>query len=209
MPAETLQVPTTSQYGNIQLAYDYFNDKLFDGKLAQCMLTLRGQNKRCMGLFHAEQWQGTKEDDKCHEIALTPCNLSRPLEDVFSTLVHEMVHLWQQDHGTPSRNGYHNKEWGAKMKDVGLYPSDTGKEGGKETGQQMTHYVIEGGPFYVAFKDMPEEIKLPWIGVPLQEKDKKGKNKVKYVCTCDDKVWGKPGLEIRCDVCGELFEEQG
>jgi hypothetical protein len=33
------------------------------------------------------------------------------------------------------------------MKAVGLIPSDTGVEGGKETGQRVTHYVRQGGPF--------------------------------------------------------------
>lgn len=207
MSAVKESAPTQVQYGNLQLAYDYFNVKLFDGKLAACMITLRGQNKSCMGLFHAEQWQ-SREDSVCHEIALTPCNLDRPLEAVFSTLVHEMVHLWQQDHGKPSRGGYHNKEWGSKMKDVGLYPSNTGEEGGKETGQQMTHYVIKGGPFAVAYKEMPDHISLPWIGAPLVHKEPKGKNKVKYVCRCDNKVWGKPELQITCEECGSQFEAQ-
>ena len=33
------------------------------------------------------------------------------------------------------------------MKAVGLIPSDTGALGGKETGQQMTHYIEPGGRF--------------------------------------------------------------
>jgi hypothetical protein len=39
--------------------------------------------------------------------------------------VHEMAHVWQHAHGKPSRNGYHNKEWAAKMDERGLIPSDT------------------------------------------------------------------------------------
>jgi hypothetical protein len=57
-----------------------------------------------------------------------------------STLVHEMVHVWQQHCGTPSKRGYHNKEWATKMKSVGPQPSSTGMVGGKETGQRMSHY---------------------------------------------------------------------
>ena len=37
------------------------------------------------------------------------------------------------------------------MKAIGLQPSNTGAVGGKETGQQMTHYIIAGGPFAKAF----------------------------------------------------------
>ncbi len=58
-----------------------------------------------------------------------------------------MCHLWQHHFGTPSRTGYHNKEWAAKMREVGLIPSDTGKPGGKDTGQKVSDYLEEGGRF--------------------------------------------------------------
>jgi len=59
--------------------------------------------------------------------------------------VHEMVHLWQHMHGKPGARGYHNKEWAAKMKAIGLQPSNNGMVGGKETGQHMMDYIIPDG----------------------------------------------------------------
>ena len=59
--------------------------------------------------------------------------------------MHEMVHVWQHAHGKPGARGYHNKEWAAKMKAIGLQPSSTGMVGGKETGQRMMDYIIPGG----------------------------------------------------------------
>lgn len=199
---EEVQSPTAEQYTNLQLAYNYFNEQLFDSKLSDCLITLRSHGKRTLGLFHAEQWQ--HGDDLCHEIALSPAHLRRPLQDVFGTLVHEMCHLWQQDHGKPSRGGYHNKEWGGKMKDVGLYPSNTGEPGGKEVGQQMTHYFIEGGAFLASMEAMPDEIKLPWIGVEPATKKKATPSKFRYGCpNCDAVAWGKADLLILCGVCNE------
>jgi hypothetical protein len=58
-----------------------------------------------------------------------------------------MVQVWQHNRGTAPKRGYHNKEWAAKMKTVGLYPSNSGMVGGRETGQQMTHYIIPHGVF--------------------------------------------------------------
>ena len=49
-----------------------------------------------------------------------PDILSRPIEESMGTLVHEMVHFWQQEFGTPSRRGYHNREWADKMEALGL-----------------------------------------------------------------------------------------
>ena len=202
--------PTSCQYGNLQRAYTYFNEQLFKSELGDCLLTLRSHGKNTLGLFHAEQWTVPDEDTKCHEIALSPAWLRRPLKDVFSTLVHEMAHLWQQDFGKPSRNGYHNREWGNKMKEVGLYPSNTGEPDGKEVGQRMTHYIVEGGPFDVVFDNMPDAIKLPWVGVEPTEKEKKKVTlKVKYACPgCETVAWGKPDLNLTCGDCEEPLEAQ-
>ena len=201
--------PTTEQYGNLQRAYEYFNQRLFEGKLAHCMLLFGANKKNCMGYFHAKQWKRRGKGGECHTISLTPMYLDRSLKEIFATLVHEMVHLWQEDHGEhKSKNGDHNKEWGGMMKQVGLHPSNTGEEGGKETGQQMTHYIVDGGPFDAAFQKLPKEIELAWLGVQtLTEKKKSPKTKVCYECPgCELKVWGKPDIIVMCGECEEQLE---
>jgi predicted SprT family Zn-dependent metalloprotease len=205
--APTVEAPTASQYTNLQAAYDYFNEKLFNSELKPCMITLHSRGKKTFGLFHAEQWGKDNSDEVIHEIALSPLHLNRPLVAVFGTLVHEMVHLWQQDYGTPSRNGYHNREWGTMMESVGLQPSDTGEIGGKKTGVQMTHYVLTRGAFELAFNQIPASISLPWLGAGRhREVATKAKNKVKYGCTsCDVQAWGKPGLALKCVECDTVL----
>ena len=52
------------------------------------------------------------------------------------------------------------------MQSIGLMPSDTGEPGGKRHGQQMTHYIIEGGPFDLSSKELIEQGRmLSWIDV--------------------------------------------
>jgi predicted SprT family Zn-dependent metalloprotease len=76
------------------------------------------------------------------EIALNPsCFKDRADAQIFSTLVHEMVHLWQFHFGSSSRSGYHNREWADRMEQLGLMPSYTGEPGGERTGQRVTHYT--------------------------------------------------------------------
>jgi hypothetical protein len=59
-----------------------------------------------------------------------------------------MTHVWQHHvAGHPAKRGYHDREWAAKMKAVGLHPSNSGMVGGRETGQRMLHYIVPGGPF--------------------------------------------------------------
>jgi hypothetical protein len=85
------------------------------------------------------------------EMALNPSHFrTRTIEDVLSTLVHEMAHLWQHHYGKPSRPGYHNAQWANRMRTLGLIPSSTNQPGGKETGQKMGHYIAEHGAFATA-----------------------------------------------------------
>lgn len=208
--------PTLEQFKKYQAAYDYFNRALFANRLAPCLLVFRDgkKKKNCVVLGHFAPHRWSKGDETCHEISLNPETLHRDFEDTMSTLVHEMAHQLQQDHGTPPRAAYHDREWAKMMCEVGLIPSDTGEVGGKMTGQRMTHYIEKGGRFAQAFKTMPDEIKLPWTAGggmlgPKKPKEPKSRNKVKYTCAggCDINVWGKPGLKIVCGECEELFSE--
>jgi len=99
--------PTEQAYTELQHAYDFFNRQLFNGQLPPCLITLQRKN-RTYGYFSGERW-----DDKAgaiiDEIALNPVHFAtRSTDDVLSTLVHEMVHLWQHHFGKPSRSSYHN-----------------------------------------------------------------------------------------------------
>ena len=213
---------------SLNKAYRYFNDALFDGELPDCILTIARKNNT-HGYFSPNRWRKLGENGHTtHEIALTATTLYREPLLVFSTLVHEQVHLWQQEFGKPSRNGYHNKEWGRKMESIGLMPSNTGKPNGKKTGQQMTHYIIEGGAYETAFKEMPNEYLLAFTSLDadimkamIEGRGKgsvttpkggvvppKGKNKVKYTCSCGNNVWGKPSLTIVCGDCEQQFVAQ-
>jgi hypothetical protein len=196
--------PTRSQYTAYGEAYDYFNRELYGGRLPRCMLNFSRKSHRVLGFFAPERWENSGE--RTHEISLNPDLLFRPLADVMSTLVHEMSHLWQEEFGTPSRGGYHNEEWARHIESIGLMPSNTGKPGGRRTGQQMTHYIIEGGPFDLAYRAMPEEYKLPWQSGGIRTPSRNEKNKVTYLCRgCGLRVWGRPHISIICGPCHEFL----
>ena len=117
--------PTKQAYTELQTAYDFFNRKLFSGKLPPCLITMQRKN-RTLGYFSGNRW-ADRTGAVTDEIAMNPMHFSgRSVEDVLSTLAHEMAHLWQHHCGTSSRNGYHNREWGAKMDEIGLCPSQMG-----------------------------------------------------------------------------------
>ena len=199
--------PTTHTATILQEAFDSANKALFQGTLPPCMILVHRKG-RAHGYFWAQQFQKIGSDDVIDEIALNPDTMSRAPREVLSTLVHEMVHLWQFRWGKPSRSGYHNKEWANKMDDVGLTPSDTGQPGGKRTGQNMTHYIEDGGRYDRWVTEFLSEDRLFfWASTPaLKGKaTKKAKNKIKYTCG-PHTAWGKPGLSIYCKDCEKLME---
>jgi len=155
--------PTRELYDFFTLAYGHFNEALFDGRLAPCMLTVQRQ-KGCMGLFYPERWV-TEDGVKCHELSLNPTYFGAyRIVELFQTLVHEQCHMWQQEFGKPSRSGYHNREWADKMEFIGLMPSATGEPGGKRTGQHMSDYALPGGRFLAAARTfMARGERLKWL----------------------------------------------
>ena len=160
-----LPTPTEEQFTALNGAYKYFNRVLLKNTLPGCILNF-SRKRNTHGFLAPERWRRVGEKEfTVHEISLTPTTLYREPIKILSTLVHEMVHLWQWEFGQPSRNGYHNREWARKMIEVGLIPSDTGKPDGKQTGQSMTHYIETDGRYEKAFQKMPKKYTLPFTSL--------------------------------------------
>lgn len=165
--------PTSQTYDSLLLAYRFMNDVLFSGILPTCLLTLQ-REKKTYGYFCSSRFKNAADPEKTtDEIALNPQffrSEGRDDQKVVSTLVHEMVHLWQYHYGKPGRARYHNKEWADKMKSIGLVPSSTGDQGGRETGDHMSHYIESKGIFARSFEDLKVQgFRLEWIESPYEE----------------------------------------
>jgi SprT-like family len=197
-------VITLKEYQGFQLAYDFFNRELFAGSLPQVLVTLqRHANSR--GYFSPRRFHGRVEKAAVHELALNPDTFpDRTDEMILSTLVHEMCHVWQETHGNPSRRGYHNLEWAAKMREVGLQPTSTGKPGGMETGQAVTHYILSDGRYTQAFTKLAATgLQLHWQSIPFVKQGRVGiSSKTKFTCPeCGQNAWAKPGALLICGAC--------
>jgi predicted SprT family Zn-dependent metalloprotease len=162
-PSSLALVPTRQAYGELQQAYDHFNRALFDGALPGCMITLQREKATC-GYFSSRRF-ARADGQITDEIALNPAYFAVvPLVETLQTLVHEMVHLWQEHHGKPGRGRYHNEEWADKMERIGLMPTSTGKPGGKRTGDKISDYAIEGAAFLAACAElMTERFTISWF----------------------------------------------
>lgn len=155
--------PTLTMYSALQHAFDHFNEQLFAGELPPCLITLRS-SRRQRGYHHAWRFISS-EGTVIHELGLHPGYFTlHPLEVSLSTLVHEMVHHWQECFGQPSRSNHHNREWVAKMESVGLVPSSSGLPDGKQTGRKVTHYIQPDGLYAHACAELlGQGFALPWF----------------------------------------------
>ncbi len=204
--------PTKEEYAALERAFQHFNKELFAGALPRGLITLP-RRRGTYGYFSAARWDN-ESGAQVDEIALNPQYFrAQPLEEVLSTLVHEMTHLWQHHHGKPGRGRYHNRQWAEKMKELGLYPSDTGEPGGKETGDRVSHYILPDGAFAKSCRKLLERgFALPWKerlpeptegsggaedGEEGEENTGNSGKRVKYTCPAEDHLnaWAKPGVE--------------
>lgn len=202
--------PTQEVAEALTTAYRHFNQSLFNGKLPLALIHMHRKAK-CYGYFAGGRF-GTLSGEIIDEIALNPQHFAtRTIEQSLSTLVHEMVHLWQHHYGERKpRAAYHNKEWAAHMMDKGLYPSSTGEPGGKETGQTVSHYIIPDSFFTEACAELVATgFTLPYIELWTTDKAKavkKAASKTKYTCPgCNLNAWAKEGVSLHCSTCNEAL----
>lgn len=198
---------TTIEHGAFDIAFQYFNQCLFEGSLPDTLITLQWK-KQMRGYFWSGRFGARDGSIGIDEIALNPSDFAtRTDEEVLSTLVHEMAHSWQKYHGTKPSAGYHDLEWAAKMEALGLIPSHNGKPSGRRTGRQMTHFIVPGGPFDQAVKAlMAQGFRIAYVEAgrkaAVSADPVKARLKITFTCPgCGDKAWGKASLKIRCEGC--------
>lgn len=219
--------PTTEVAREWQVAFAYFNERLFGGTLPDCLITFTSM-PGAQGYFCPESFRN-KKGRVAHEIALNPAYFVIGDEETYRTLVHEMVHLWRHVFGRRNRKGgygapgYHDIVWAEKMEAIGLMPSDTGKPGGRRTGFSMGDYTIEGGPFDLACRELlisGHEVnwrdgrELVWFADPFAAtQDGEAKptaaararsksTRTCFVCLgCDLRAWSRRTAKLTCTDC--------
>lgn len=203
---------SSKNYKAYERAFDTLNNRLFDGKLPEVVLTLRaGRNAngyawaKRFKIHDSETPQDATEDSTAlmemedadfqgtvieketlqafDEIAINPATANRPARDVLGTLLHEMCHVWQFNFGKASRNGYHNQQWAGKMIEVGLRPFSI-QNPDKMVGQKVTHTIEEGGAADLIFREIEDSFGADLvIELPNIEAKRPAKNsKVKFTC---------------------------
>ncbi len=120
---------------------------------------------------------------------------------VIGTLCHELIHAWQQHHGTsPSlkSHNYHNNEFCEKAKSLGLIIDRRG----------FTQYEPGETPFFKLLKKYginPPNIPKPQFVQPRSSRS----SLTLYECLCGVKVRvGRSKFNARCLDCDSLFKKK-
>ena len=108
--------------GYLNKIFDLLNDEFFESSLSRPTFTIQSTPK-AYGHFSLREDTWISKLGATHEINIGAGTLSRPIEEVAATLLHEMVHYFNYENGIQdcSRgNTYHNKKFKAAAESRGL-----------------------------------------------------------------------------------------
>jgi len=127
------------------------------------------------------------------EIAINERHLHRrdPWQ-VLGTVLHELLHAWQEEHGKPGKPPYHNKQFRAKALQYGLVIDEDG----------VTHYLDES-----PFKALLNHYGVRMPDQPLPPRRASGDSKLKkWACRCPVNVRvAVADFQARCLKCRRVF----
>ena len=131
------------------------NDK-FDGSLTEPVITIQKTKGATLGHFTVDKTWKDKNDEKSDESSFYEINIdprwfnSRTSAEIVETLLHEMCHYWNYEHGVQdcSRGGtYHNKRFKEAAEARGLIITHSERYGWShtESGDALLDFVLEYG----------------------------------------------------------------
>ena len=165
----------------------------FKLKLSPTALRIGGARSNYHGHFRP----GHNDFGLAREIAFNQRDLLNRLTAgdfwrVLGTLLHELLHAWQYDHGKPSPWNYHNSEFRAKAMSLGLIVSTRG----------VTDYSAES-PFF----DLIKEYGVIVPELPSAEVSRPSGNSTlkKWSCGCTNVRVAIADFRAQCLKCNNQF----
>jgi len=169
-------------------------------KLQVPQISLRIDRLRCTRLGHFRP--GHNGFGLKGEVALNSLYLTPTAEAVFGkmeslgTLLHELLHAWQQAHGKPGARNYPNIQFRTKALSLGLIVDDRGH----------TTYALES-PFKVLLRQYGVDVPLLDYQPGIARRPGNSKLK-KWSCGCTNARCAVPELAAQCLKCGCEFQRR-
>ena len=128
------------------------------------------------------------------EITINARRVQRPLGRILATLLHELLHEWQDKHGRPGKRNYHNIEFRAKARSLGLIVNRRG-----HTQVVAGHFTDILNKHGIGFEPTP----TPSVELPVTVNGPGSKLK-KWSCGCTN-VRAAVELKALCGRCRRWF----
>lgn len=213
-------VKTSRSAGYLEKIFRILNRDSFGGEIEEPIITIQTTPGAYGHVTVGKTWR--KGQEMRHELNIAADWLDRPIEHVVATMIHEMVHLYNIQHGIQdcSRGGsYHNKKFRDEAVKHMIQVDKHDKYGWTITSptDELLEYILGQGweelemsrGFHFGFggiggdKDTDSAPK----GIKGGETKPKGSNSRKYVCpNCGAIVRATRDLEIICKPCMVEFE---
>ena len=133
--------------GYLNKVFDLLNEEFFESTLSRPTITIQSTPK-AYGHFSLREDTWVSKLGGTHEINIGAGTLSRPIEEVAATLLHEMVHYYNYELGIQdcSRgNTYHNRRFKEAAEARGLIVTHSDKYGWSHTtpGDELLEVILK------------------------------------------------------------------
>ncbi len=204
--------------GYLEKMYRQLNADKFNNELEEPIITIMSTPRAYGHVTCGKVWKS--KDTRRYELNIGAGTLDRPIESVVSTLLHEMVHIYnlQNDIKDCSRgNTYHNKKFKEKAESVGLvieYDSRIGWSVTSPSESLIEYICLQGWEDILINRD--ERIRIPMgatgggksaNGSSDSSSSKKPSSTRKYQCPCCGmSVRATKTVNILCGDCNKKME---
>ena len=187
---------------------DLMRAELFAGQVPEVVLSFDVTDRRTLGHYHLKRnGLGVR-----WALNLNPVHLARPVFEVLSTLLHELAHAWQHEHGTPSKPPHHNREFRDRCEAFGIPTDEGGHDLGVRHGAPFEDYCRRHG---IAFPPPPgaaeptaggPSLPGPTPLLPVPPAKPRGSKMKKWTCPCGVNVRvAIAAFDATCNKCGGRF----
>ena len=204
--------------GYLNKIFDLLNAEYFESALTRPTITIQSTPK-AYGHFSLREDTWVSKLGGTHEINVGAGTLSRPIENIVATLLHEMVHYYNYVNGVQdcSRgNTYHNKRFKQAAEERGLSITHSDKYGWSHTEptEELLDFVIENGLSDILINRndgmsfFTGKTGTHSGGVEIVGKPPRTSSTRKYICPCCGmSVRATRTVRIACIDCDEQMVE--
>ena len=197
--------------GYLNKIFDLLNEEFFENELSRPTITIQS-TPRAYGHFSLREDTWVSKLGGTHEINIGAGTLSRPIEEVVSTLLHEMVHYYNYERGVQdcSRgNTYHNRKFREEAERRALNVEHSDKYGWSHTSPSdlLLDFVLENDLSDILinrneFSGFQMGGTGTHNGTPITPTAKKSSSR-KYICPCcGTSIRATKKVNIGCLDCG-------